>query len=176
MKKQCHKVFTILVLMATVWTVRSSGSGLGTRGGEVLPPTAKPKGYSLSDMARATAFFNTGPRTLDTYPNTPFQILYTPPNATSNTFEATPDTIFYLPLFYSDDTAPAIGNFPDVRKRDAVLNYFYSWAQLGNKYTAIVIDGEWHFLWFGYVVGVGPVSLGDAYDDPFYGESRARGP
>jgi hypothetical protein len=65
----------ILVLMVAVWTVRSNGSGLGMRGGEVLPPTAKSKGYSLSDMARATAFFNTGPRTLDTYPKTPFQIL-----------------------------------------------------------------------------------------------------
>jgi hypothetical protein len=43
-------------------------------GGNVLPGPAKPKGFSLSDMARATAFFNTGPReTLDTYPIPPFK-------------------------------------------------------------------------------------------------------
>jgi hypothetical protein len=34
-------------------------------GGNVLPGPAKPRGYSLSDMAAATAFFNTGDHSLE---------------------------------------------------------------------------------------------------------------
>ena len=46
-------------------------------GGHVLPGPAKPRGYSLSDMAKATAFFNTTmfTRTPAAAPDTPFQIL-----------------------------------------------------------------------------------------------------
>lgn len=45
-------------------------------GGNVLAPTAHPKGYSLANAAAATAYFNEGPRTPDSVPaGFPFQIL-----------------------------------------------------------------------------------------------------
>ena len=135
-------------------------------GGNVLPGPAKPRGYSLSDMARATAFFNTGPHTPDNYPKTPFQILFSRDNLT---FVVSPGTMFYVPVLFSDDTKPVIGTFPDVNDRDAVLNYFYSQEQLGNVYAQIVVDGEVNSLGSDHVVGVGPVNLGDAYDDPITG-------
>ena len=48
-------------------------------GGAVLPATARPYGYSLTDMARETAPFLTSGNTTD-YPNTPFQVLYFDPS------------------------------------------------------------------------------------------------
>src|SRR6266478_1223005 len=119
-------------------------------------------------MAKATAGFKTpnpitGMRTYP-YPDTPFQILYQRDNLT---FDVSPGTMFYVPILFSDDTQPAIGSFPkDVNNRDALLNYFYARDQLGNDYTRIVVDGKVNSLGPDYVVGVGPVKLGDAYDDP----------
>jgi hypothetical protein len=69
----CSKLGLIIALTIAPTAVLAGG-------GNVLPGPAKPKGFSLSDMARATAFFNTGLHSLDTYPVTPFQILYVPPN------------------------------------------------------------------------------------------------
>ena len=93
-------------------------------GGNVLPPTDKPKGYSLSDIAKATAFFSTsGPdnRSEATEPNVPFQVLYdSNVNDPHNTFFVGPSTTFYVPIFYSDDSPPITGNFPDVRDQKAV--------------------------------------------------------
>jgi hypothetical protein len=142
-------------------TVGTVGAEEAPSGGNVLPPTAKPRGYSLSDMAKATAFFNTGPRTLETYPNMPFQILYVPDNSTSNTFTVSPGTMFYVPIVFTDN-APSqlVGVFPDINIREELLNYFYSPDQLGNNYTQIVVDGEVNSLGSDYVVGV-PVPLAD---------------
>src|SRR5271166_4499067 len=62
-------VLALFVTLAIPPTVAHAG------GGNVLPPTAKPRDYSLSDMAVATAFFNTRPdRTPQNAPDTPFQI------------------------------------------------------------------------------------------------------
>jgi hypothetical protein len=150
-------VLVLIIALTIAPTVMLAG------GGNVLPGPAKPRGYSLSDMAKATAFFNTGPHTPDTYPTTPFQILFSRDNLT---FEVSPGTMFYVPVLFIDDTKPVIGTFPYVNDRDAVLNYFYSQEQLGNVYAQIVVDGEVNSLGSDHVVGVGPVNLGDAYDDP----------
>jgi hypothetical protein len=80
-------VLALLIALITAPTVMLAG------GGNVLPGPAKPKGYSLSDMAKATAFFNTGSHDLTFYPDTPFQILYIPPGTpadTSPSFEVRP--------------------------------------------------------------------------------------
>jgi hypothetical protein len=133
-------------------------------GGNVLPGPAKPKGYSLSDMARATAFFNTGDHSLETYPHTPFQILYVPKGGTGPgpfTFEVNPGTMLYVPIFLVDDSPPIPGDFPDVNNRQAVLNYFYSPAQIGTLFMRIVVDGTVNSLGSDYVVGVGNVKLAD---------------
>src|SRR4029450_5996533 len=73
-------------------------------GGNVLAPTAQPKGYSLAEAAAATAYFNEGPRTPDSVPpGFPFQILYVPEDG-NLTFDVRPGTMFYLPLVFSDST------------------------------------------------------------------------
>jgi hypothetical protein len=134
-------------------------------GGNVLPGPAKPRGYSLSDMAKATAFFNTGPHDLTFYPDTPFQILYiplgTPENMSPLPFEVRPGTMLYVPIFYSDDSPPITGDFPNVDFRQAVLHYIYSPTELGTIYIQIVVDGTVNSLGSDYVVGVGNVKLGD---------------
>jgi hypothetical protein len=140
-------------------------------GGHVIPTTEKPRGYSLSDMAKATAFFNTSwPRDPKDTPNTPFQILYyyqieikgEQPKTEQGTFTVGPGTMLYVPILYSDDTPPVVGDFPDVSNQAAVLNYFTNPAEFGNVSIAIVVDGIQRPLGPDYVVGVGPVRLNDA--------------
>jgi len=129
-------------------------------GGNVLPPTAKPRGYSFSDMAKATAYFNTGGRASNT-PNTPFQILYVIDSQTSNTFEVSQGSMFYVPMVFTDNSpSRLVGVFPNINIREELLNYFYSPDQLGNNYTQILVDGEVNSLGSDYVVGV-PVPLAD---------------
>ena len=55
-----------------------------------------PSLHLLTDAAELTAFFNVGPRTVDTYPaNLPFQILYAPsPTDLNNT--GGQSTTFYM--------------------------------------------------------------------------------
>src|SRR5689334_14750224 len=48
-------------------------------GGKLLPPEAKPHGYSLADMAKAVARFTTSGNDLAYYPDTPLQVLFTGP-------------------------------------------------------------------------------------------------
>ena len=76
--------FTLLVALAIAPIMvfaQTTKCETGDKGGHILPGPASPRGYSLSDMARVSAFFNTGPRELRFYPETPFQILYAPVNA-----------------------------------------------------------------------------------------------
>jgi hypothetical protein len=73
-------------------------------GGNVLPATARQRGYSLADLARATAAFNVGSRDPATLPPIPFQVLFTPLGGNSNKFAVSPGTMFYVPLLSIDDS------------------------------------------------------------------------
>lgn len=122
-------------------------------GGNVLPPTATPKGYSLTEAAAATAYFNAGPRTPDTLPaNFPFQILYIAENQPT-TFTVKPGTMFYVPLAWSDDSAPILGDFPDINDPEAVSDYYFNPEQLGAEYLKIMVDGKITMLGPEYAVG-----------------------
>lgn len=114
-------------------------------------------------MAKATAFFNTGDHSTDTYPDTPFQILYVPKDAGAGPyiFNVSPGTMFYVPLFYNDDSPPIIGAFPIVEDRQALLAYVYSTEQLGALNMTIKVDGMKTSLGSDYVVGAGNVKLAD---------------
>ena len=129
---------------ATVTATFNSVSKL-VQSGEVLPPTATPKGYSLKDIAKATAFFATTPpndRSKETEPDVPFQILYTTSDP-SNTFLVGPDTIFYVPIFFVSDSPPIVGNFPsNVNDPEAVEKYLLDKQQLGGKKIEIRVDGK----------------------------------
>ncbi len=116
----------------------------------ILPARAEPHGYSLDDLARITAVFNTGdhvsppPDPVDSTMGSKFQMLYwTPANvAPPNTFQVRTGIILYVPAFYIDDSPPVIGSFPDVQSNAAVLRYLYSKKQLGLQYTVLSIDGQ----------------------------------
>ena len=69
--------------------------------GAVLPPTAKPHGYSLTDMAGPVATFTFGGNDPALYPKTPFQILYV--NGAGNSFVVKPGTTFYVPVVNIDN-------------------------------------------------------------------------
>ncbi len=103
-------------------------------GGNVLPPTAQAKGYSLAEAAATTAYFNEGPRTPDTVPpGFPFQILYIPADG-NLTFNVRTGTMFYVPLIYSDSTDSGSWPFPDVTDAEAVSDYYFDPLQLGAEY------------------------------------------
>ena len=72
--------------------------------GKILPPTARPHGYSLSEIAKITAVFNSGDHS-GPPPVTSFQILYTS-KTNNNTFDVGPDTMFYVPVIFFDDSPP----------------------------------------------------------------------
>src|SRR5205807_1449025 len=124
-------------LLLVSWAVPALGGG-----GEVLPPTAKPKGVSLADMAGATAVFNTGVRSPDTVPATPFQILYVPTDRPSFPFVVSPGTMLYVPLVFSDDSPPVVGDFPDVSHQAAVADYFFDQNEFGAVFLDIIVDGK----------------------------------
>jgi hypothetical protein len=76
-----------------------------------MPPSAKPKGFSLGDMALENSQFATSSNNPAFFPATPFQILYYDPPLTmtpvqsggllvtgSNTFNVPTGTFFYVPL------------------------------------------------------------------------------
>ncbi len=61
--------------------------------GHVLPPKARPLGYSLDEMASVVANFSISENDPALYPDTPFQIIYNRPD---NTYTVKPGTHLYL--------------------------------------------------------------------------------
>lgn len=141
-----------LVLLSSVTTSAFAlAADHAATGSAVLPPRATPFGYSLTDAAAATAYFNTGTRDPSTLPeNFPFQILYT--NG-SNEFSVDAGTMFYIPVVYSDDTDSAYWPYPDVSDPAAVSDYYFSPDQLGAEFIKIVVDGKEFKLGPKYAVG-----------------------
>jgi hypothetical protein len=138
-------------------------------GGNVLPPTAKPKGYSLAEIAAATAIFNAsgpGGRSEATEPPVPFQILYTSATNPTNTFIVRPGTMLFVPVVFSDNSDPILGDFPDVNDPEEVSDYYFNPEQLGAEFIEIVVDGEVTSLEPAYAVGAEAPGLptgGDLY-------------
>jgi List-Bact-rpt repeat protein len=143
--------FTAATVTATYSSVTTSTSvSENVGGGNVLPPTAKPKGYSLTDIAKATAFFATrGPndpngRSKSNEPNVPFQILYDSNiNVPHNEFSVRPGTMLYVPIFLVTDSPEITGNFPaNVDDPKAVEHYILDQQELGATNLDIEVDGK----------------------------------
>jgi hypothetical protein len=118
----------------------------------VLPAEARPHGYSLSDMARLTAAFNVSDR-LGPLPNTPFQILYESAHQ-NGTFHVRENTHLYLPVAFSDNSPPILGNFPrSVLNQRAVKHYWFSQREIGTTITDVTIDGKTYKLGARHVAG-----------------------
>lgn len=124
------------------------------RKGFVIPASIKVYGYSLHDMARATAAFNVSDHS-GPVPNTPFQILYTSAANPDNTFKVGQGRVLYVPVAYNDNSLPVIGNFPEsAERRKQLLRYWFSQRELGVVQTEIVVDGKVASLGGDYVAGV----------------------
>jgi hypothetical protein len=129
----------------------------------VLPPDARPYGYTLADLAQQLALFTVSGNNLANYPNTPFQILYAaPPFATvpvgngtvfsgGNTFTVARGTPFYVPLFNADDSPPFVPPYP--KSAQQASNYFFNPSLLGGQDFYVFVDGVPTELGPDYVAG-----------------------
>jgi hypothetical protein len=166
-----HRAISLRALCLLMLLVISSAFAQDGRGGKVLPGQAKPYSYSLDDMAKAMALFQTSSQLAD-YPATPFQILYCCSTAqfsqpicpdggvgtlevAANNFSVSDGTAFFVPLFNFDDTPPVLGVFPD---KTMVGDYIFGATQYGATGTEIIVDGE--------ATVIGPEFLGGPVQGP----------
>ena len=156
-------VGTLLLTMATpARSQNNNDQQNGQGGGNVLPPGARPHGYSLDEMAKLLALFNTSANNPQYYPKTPFQILalpygnsnnptYTPitcpPNPPGgllvtggNTFVVRPGTPLFVPIVSYDDSPTVVGVFPTHASQ--VEDYVFGTAGLGARNFTIAVDGD----------------------------------
>jgi hypothetical protein len=172
--KTFAKRLTHVVAILGVGTSLAVGTPAQAGGGDVLPASAKPHGYSLTDMTRLSALFFTSGNDGAYYPETPFQILYadfgtaifTPVDGGLD-IKATNDfsgkhavhagTPFYLPLFNVDDSPPIWGTFPTSPSQAA--RYVFDHNQVGLDYLVVNVDGRSTMIGRAYVAG--PVEQSD---------------
>jgi hypothetical protein len=148
-----HHKRNVKVVIAGVFVLACAAPALAG-GGNVLPGAAKPKGYSLSDMAAATAVFNSGftngsPSTPPP-PPVPFEILVA--DATLRT-----GTMIYLPIFYWDDSGGAPPGFPaNISNQQADAAFLNSQAinLYGIEAFIVQVDGQTTVLDNSYICGV----------------------
>ena len=141
----------------------------GARRGRVLPASADPFGYSLTDMAELVAPFTISGNDPAVEPDTPFQILHTLgfANGTpdgegllfsgANEFTVDRDTTFYVPILNVDDTDPVLGVFPTTPAE--ARRYIRQIGQVGARAVQVVIDGRRTRLGLNYVAGPVPSTL-----------------
>ncbi len=152
---------TVAVLMAVLGVLTCAASALAG-GGKVLPPDAKPKGYSLSEMAVATAAYNEDQS--EPLPKVPFHVLVD---------DATVErgSMLYLPVFYTDNAPPlAVSPFPkDIRDQEEDADYLLDTADdyTGDDITAffVQVEGKTTILCDDYVVGARTAPLPDGATD-----------
>ena len=137
---EIRTIFITLTIGATL-VCASKGDG-----GHVLPPEARPHGYSLDRLVSALALFQTSGNNLSYYPFTqfpdptrPFQVLYFP-NQFNSQFTVYAGTMLYVPLVLVDDSPPILGDFPLNAK--GAEHYFTSPDQLGGKNWRITVDDD----------------------------------
>jgi hypothetical protein len=140
--------------MAVLGVLTCTASALAG-GGNVLPSTAKPKGYSLSTIAVDTAVYNTGAQSGNPSPppDVPFEILV----PSSFDYTVPPGTMIYLPIFFEDDSGGAPPGFPsDITDQKACAEYLDSVALATFNVTAFIVqvDGKTTTLDDSYIVGV----------------------
>ena len=165
MRVRCRTVAIALVALALVIGTADCLAGVNAgrdgranadeqhrRFAPVLPPQARPFGYSLDEMARLIAPFNISDRSAPP-PNSPFQILFE--GGPMPSFDVKRGTYLYVPLLYNDNSAPILGHFPaNAENRQKALRYWYSQNEFGVTTMEIIVDGKTTSLGAGYVSGV----------------------
>jgi hypothetical protein len=133
-------------------------------GASVLPPSARPQGQSLDDLARAVAQFTTSGNDPAYAPNTPLHVLFADPSTVaftndgcgidetgSNAFTVAPGATFYVPIINIDDSPPVFGTFPTTAR--AARSYMFDASQIGTHDTRVVVDGTRTDLGPDYLAG-----------------------
>jgi hypothetical protein len=139
---------------------------------DVMPPNAKPAGYSLERMAAEHALFVSSGNDPAYYPQTPFQVLFASsldaaPEGDGlvvsgqNTLEVQRSTRFYLPILQVNDSPPVIGTFPSAPGHAATA-YFFGSSQVGAEPAVITIDGDTTTIGASYLAG--PVKTPTLFD------------
>ena len=150
------------VLLVAAAALAWASVALAGSGGQVAPADAHVLGYLLAQAAGATAAFNVGPRTPDTLPDVPFQILYIGPGPAGTTFVVKPGTMLYVPVFFSHDSPPVVGDFPaDVSDQEDDADYFFDPDELGASDLTVTVDGKATELGPDYVAGATTAPLPD---------------
>lgn len=129
-------------------------------GGNVMPSSAKPKGYSLTEAAQATAVFNTGPHD-GAPPKLPFYTL-------TNDATVSPGTSLYVPIYYADDSGVVVPPFPeDITDEEADADYLDGlvFDAFGVEAFIIVVDGNVTVLDDSYIHGTATDPLQDGPPD-----------
>lgn len=145
-------------------------SALGAQGpdpteGAVLPPDARPHGYSLTAMGAAAAPFTTKHNNLDLYPETPFQVLYvddidieTVGSGTlftgTNSFIVAEGTPMYVVIGTVNDEPPIVPGFPATPAEAGP--YIFGRERWGAEFT-LDMDGTITTIGPEYVTGPVPV-------------------
>lgn len=144
---------SFFMLVVICFSMVLSAGSVSAGSGNVLPPTAKPHGYTLGKMAVALANFNVSGNDLTYYPDTPFQILYadfSKPNG-ENTFTVRLGTEFFVPIFAVTDSPPVIGDYPSTAGQAAA--YIFDQVQIGGHDFSITVDGQVTRIGPPYVAG-----------------------
>ena len=125
-------------------------------GGNVLPPSATPKGYSLPEIAVATAVYNTANFVGLNLPppNVPFEVLFADTTVK-------PGTMLYLPIFFSDDSDTVAPGFPaDIADQQADADFLLSLVAPVSAFI-VQVDGQTTILDDDYISGVTTAPLPD---------------
>jgi hypothetical protein len=133
-------------------------------GGTVLPPSARPHGQSLSDLARDVAQFTTSGNDPSYSPHTPLQVLYADPNTVaftadgcgldntgSNALTVVPGKTLYVPMVNIDDSPPVLGVFPTTAA--AAKTYMFDPSQVGTHDVSVTVDGTTTPIGPAYLAG-----------------------
>jgi len=151
----CNRDRTVKVLIAVLGVLTCTASALAG-GGNVQPSSAKPKGYSLLEMAEETAVYNVG----GTLPDVPFEVLV----GRIADYTVKPGTMLYLPIFYVDDSGGAPPGFPtDITDQDADADFLasYAFGAFGVTDFIVQVDGKTTVLNDDYISGVTTAPLPD---------------
>lgn len=164
-----RRALVAVVALFVFLGVAFSASAFGASGGSVLPPTARPHGTSLADMAKATGPFTFSGNDPSLLPSTPFQVLYADPssftntnvgcgvvNSGTNSFTVRPGTLSYAPILNVDE---GIGTYPTTPA--AAKAYFFGASGLGGHDFQVSVDGAKTPLGPSYLVGPIAVALPD---------------
>jgi hypothetical protein len=145
----------VLVLTAAAGALCSAlASSALAASSPVLPPAAKPLGWSLERMTGALAVFTASGNNPAYYPDTPFQILYVkdgafqvealPPDGLritgSSTFTVQAGTTFFVPMANADDSPPFPAPYP--RNHAEAIPYIFGDTQYGARGWEISVDGK----------------------------------